>query len=60
MKKGGNPNKDWHPDDRIAYARTPVQLKVLPGVREQLMSISDWQHKVRSAIDQIIANGEGG
>jgi hypothetical protein len=60
MKKDGNPNKDWRPDDRIAYDRTPVQLKVMPGVRERLKSVSDWQNKVRRAIDDIIANGEGG
>jgi hypothetical protein len=60
-KKLGRNNPDWKPTNGVAYARTPVQLKVLPGVRERLMSISGWQEKVRVYIDSLIVEGgEGG
>ncbi|XZO01579.1 MAG: hypothetical protein ACM65L_24350 [Microcoleus sp.] len=55
MKKGGNPNLGWKVDKGIAYARTPVQLKVMPGVRERLMTVDDWQNKVRRFIDELLA-----
>lgn len=55
MKKGGNPNLEWKPDKGQAYARTPVQLKVLPGVRERLMTVDDWQNKIRVFIDELLA-----
>lgn len=59
-KNIGNPDTYWKPNGREPYDPSPVCVKVLPGVREQLKSISDWQNKLRSAIDQIIATGEGG
>jgi hypothetical protein len=60
-KKSGNNNPDWKPDKSVAYDRTPVQLKVMLGVRARLMSISGWQEKVRAYIDSLIAEGgEGG
>jgi len=39
---------------KLAYDRAPVQLKVLPGVRGQLMEIDGWQSQVRKAIDLLI------
>jgi hypothetical protein len=60
MKKGGNPNNDWSPDNNVAYDRTPVQLKVLPGVRERLKTIDGWQDKIRKLIDQLIEEEHGG
>lgn len=54
MKKGGNPNQDWVPNDREAYDRTPVQIKVLPGVRERLKAVDDWQNKLRNKIDELL------
>ena len=59
MKKGGNPNPEWKPDQGVAYDRTPVQLKVLPGVRERLKTVDGWQNKVREFIDELLAK-EGG
>ena len=41
------------------YDKVPVQLKVKPGVRERLKTVSDWQNKLRKVIDQILAE-EGG
>ena len=43
-------------DDKqpFAYDRAPVQLKVLPNVRERLMEIDGWQAQVRKAIDRLI------
>jgi hypothetical protein len=33
---------------------TPVCLKLKPGAREKLRSISHWQEKLRAYIDQLI------
>jgi hypothetical protein len=55
------PTKKFDPDNHVAYDKTPVQLKVMPGVRERLMSISGWQAKVRAYIDSLIEErGEAG
>jgi hypothetical protein len=54
VKHKGNPNKDWKPNNRKAYDRTPVQVKVLPGVRERLKTVDDWQNKLRRFIDELI------
>jgi hypothetical protein len=37
-----------------AFDREPVQVKVMPGVREKLKSISNWQDKLRGKIDLLI------
>lgn len=55
MKKGGNPNPEWKADKGQAYDRTPVQLKVRPGVRERLKAVDDWQNKIRRFIDELLA-----
>jgi hypothetical protein len=49
------PRKKFVPDNHIAYDKTPVQLKVMPGVREQLKTVGDWQNKVRRFIDGLLA-----
>jgi hypothetical protein len=54
------PTKKFNPDNHVAYDKTPVQLKVLPGVRERLKAVDDWQSKVRSLIDQLIESETGG
>jgi hypothetical protein len=54
MKKGGNPNLEWTSDKGAAYDRTPVQLKVLPGVRQRLKTIDNWQNRVRLFIDELL------
>lgn len=55
MKKGGNPNPAWKSDKGQSYDRTPVQLKVLPGVRERLKAVDNWQNKIRVFIDELLA-----
>jgi hypothetical protein len=48
------PTKKFQPNERIAYDKTPVQVKVLPGVRERLKTVDDWQNKLRRFIDELI------
>lgn len=49
------PRIKFTPENQQAYDRIQIQVKVLPGVRERLLSVSSWQDKLRSAIDSIIA-----
>ncbi|MGB5897682.1 MAG: hypothetical protein WBG66_05745 [Geitlerinemataceae cyanobacterium] len=49
------PTLKFQPDHKVAYDQVPVQLKVLPGVRERLKQIPDWQKKVRADIDSLIS-----
>jgi len=44
--------------NEIAYDRAPVQLKVLPGVSDQLKAIDGWQARIRAAIDALIQEDE--
>ncbi|MEG4319665.1 MULTISPECIES: hypothetical protein [unclassified Microcoleus] len=48
------------PTNGVAYDKTPVQVKVRPGVREQLKAVDDWQNKLRQLIDQLIEEELGG
>jgi hypothetical protein len=52
--------KKFKPNESIAYAKAPVQVKVLPGVREKLRLIPSWQDKLRKLIDQLIQEELGG
>jgi hypothetical protein len=54
------PTEKFQPNERIAYDKTPVQVKVLPGVRERLKTIDDWQNKLRRLIDTLIEEELGG
>ncbi len=49
------PRKKFVPDNHIAYDKNPVQLKVMPGVRDQLKTVADWQNKIRGFIDELLA-----
>jgi hypothetical protein len=53
------PTKKFQPNERIAYDKTPVQVKVLPGVRERLKTVDDWQNKLRRFIDELIEEDGG-
>ncbi len=53
------PFQKFIPDNRIAYDQVPVQLKVLPGVRERLKMVENWQAKIRVYIDQLIEEDGG-
>jgi hypothetical protein len=49
--------KGFKPLNKVAYDRTPVQVKVSPGVRERLKTVDDWQNKLRRLIDELIEEG---
>jgi hypothetical protein len=53
------PTKKFQPNERIAYDKTPVQVKVLPGIRERLKTVDDWQNKLRRFIDELIEEDGG-
>jgi hypothetical protein len=48
------PIERFRPDNKIAYDKVPVQLKVLPGVRDRLKKIDGWQAMIREYIDKLI------
>lgn len=48
------PSTKFKPDNQVAYDRVPVQFKVLPGVREQLKKIPNWQNQLREYVDLLI------
>ncbi|MEH1926471.1 MAG: hypothetical protein V7K14_07230 [Nostoc sp.] len=48
----------FKPEKKLAYDKTPLQLKVSPGVREKVMSIPGWQETVRGFLDEMIAKKE--
>ncbi|BAU14141.1 hypothetical protein LEP3755_46860 [Leptolyngbya sp. NIES-3755] len=54
------PTQKFKPNESVAYAKTPVQVKVLPGVRERLKTVPNWQDKLRRLIDQLIQEELGG
>ncbi|BAY47281.1 hypothetical protein SAMD00079811_48980 [Scytonema sp. HK-05] len=41
-------------DNQVAYDKVPVQFKVLPGVREKLKAVPNWQERLRDFVDQLI------
>ena len=59
MKKRGNPKSDWKPEHQVAYDPAPVCIKVLPGVREQLKTVDDWQAQTRMFWDSLIEQSQG-
>ncbi|MCY7385629.1 MAG: hypothetical protein LH628_24315 [Microcoleus sp. CAN_BIN18] len=54
------PTKKFRPNEQTAYSKAPVQVKVLPGVRERLKTIDNWQNKLRQLIDKLIDEELGG
>ncbi|KAB8331736.1 hypothetical protein SD80_025075 [Scytonema tolypothrichoides VB-61278] len=45
----------FQPKNQVAYDKVPVQFKVLPGVREKLKAVPDWQERLRDFVDRLIA-----
>jgi hypothetical protein len=45
----------FRPDNHVAYDKAPVQFKVLPGVREKLRTVPNWQERLRDFVDQLIS-----
>ncbi|MEH2377878.1 MAG: hypothetical protein V7K27_03090 [Nostoc sp.] len=48
----------FKPQKKLAYDKTPLQLKVSLGVREKVMAISGWQEILRDFLDEMIAKNE--
>ncbi len=40
------------------FDRNPLTILLKPGVKEKLMSITNWRSKVRNAIDRIIEESQ--
>lgn len=36
------------------FDKNPVCFKVLPGVKDKLKTIPDWQERLRRAVDKLI------
>jgi hypothetical protein len=49
------PRTKFRPDNHVAYDKAPVQFKVLPGVREKLRAVPNWQERLRKFVDQLIS-----
>ena len=52
------PRIKFKPHNQIPYAIAPVQLKVLPGIRERLREVDGWQARIRAEIDLLIQEDE--
>ncbi|MBD2204764.1 hypothetical protein H6G33_13690 [Calothrix sp. FACHB-1219] len=48
------PKIKFQPKNKVAFDKAPVQFKVLPGVREKLKTVPDWQERLREYVDQLI------
>ncbi|MCG5056906.1 MAG: hypothetical protein KA714_02535 [Limnoraphis sp. WC205] len=53
------PTEKYKPYESIAYDKTPVQVKVRPGVRERLKTVDNWRNKLRQYIDRLIEEESG-
>lgn len=49
----------FEPDNSQAYDQSPVCVKVLPGVREQLKTIANWQELTRQFWVSLIEAEKG-
>jgi hypothetical protein len=54
MRISNMPRIKFKPSNKIAFDKAPVQFKVLPGVRERLKDIPNWQDKLRDYVDELI------
>ena len=48
------PRIKFKPQNQVAYDKSPLQCKVLPGVREKIKAVPDWQQRLRDFVDQLI------
>jgi hypothetical protein len=48
------PRTKFKPDNQMAYDKNPVQFKVLPGVREKLKAVPNWQERLRVFVNQLL------
>ncbi|MBW4672144.1 MAG: hypothetical protein KME60_33145 [Cyanomargarita calcarea GSE-NOS-MK-12-04C] len=49
------PKTKFTPHNHVAYDKAPVQFKVLPGVREKLRTVPNWQERLRDFVEQLIS-----
>ncbi|MBO1054937.1 hypothetical protein PN450_00845 [Dolichospermum lemmermannii CS-548] len=48
------PRIKFKPQNKVAYDKSPLQFKVLPGVREKIKTVPNWQQRLREFVDQLI------
>ena len=48
------PKIKFKPRNKVAFDKNPVQFKVLPGVREKLKTVPDWQERLRKYVDELV------
>jgi hypothetical protein len=48
------PKIKFQPNNKVAFDKVPVQFKVLPGVREKLQTVPNWQEQMRKFVDELI------
>ncbi|GAB1540465.1 hypothetical protein NUACC21_31340 [Scytonema sp. NUACC21] len=52
------PRIKFKPDNKVAYDKVPVQFKVMPGVRDKLRAVPNWQERLREYVNQLIEDNE--
>lgn len=48
------PRTKFQPKNQVAFDKVPIQFKVLPGVREKLKTVPDWQERLREFVNELI------
>ncbi|NJL65402.1 MAG: hypothetical protein HC903_31025 [Methylacidiphilales bacterium] len=48
------PRIKFQPTNKVAFDKVPVQFKVLPGVRDKLKTVPNWQERLREYVDRLI------
>lgn len=48
------PRVKYVADNKVPYDKVPVQIKVLPGVRNKLKAVPDWRERLRTFIDSMV------
>jgi len=49
----------FKPNNKVAFDKTAVMFKVLPGIRDKLKNIPKWQDKLRDFVDDLIKDFDG-
>ncbi len=52
------PKIKFQPKNQVAFDKVPVQVKVMPGVREKLKNVPNWQERLRGLVDELIKSSE--
>ncbi len=51
---GNMPRIKFQPFNKVAFDKMRVQFKVLPGVREKLKTVPDWQERLREFVNELV------